>query len=82
MAASSADGQLLASASDDKTVRVWNPATGELKGGYNTQPSYVSSLAFLRDGHSLETDIGQIHLRPEHATTTVTKKITDACTYD
>ncbi|KAL9049231.1 MAG: hypothetical protein Q9162_007326 [Coniocarpon cinnabarinum] len=28
----SADGQLLASASDDQTVRLWNPATGEQKG--------------------------------------------------
>jgi WD40 repeat protein len=56
----SADGKLLASGSADKTVKVWNPATGELvralvnphlKGG--SHPGFVQGVRFTPDGSKL-----------------------------
>jgi WD40 repeat protein len=49
------DGQLLASASFDKTVRLWNPATGDLiqKVELNT---VLHNLRFASDSQHLEAD--------------------------
>jgi len=55
------DGQLLASASFDKTVRLWNPATGDLiqKVELNT---VLHNLRFARDSRRLEADRGNFTL--------------------
>jgi WD40 repeat protein len=56
------DGQLLASGSADRTVKVWNPATGELvrtlanpalKG--MAHPGFVQGVRFTPDGSKLVT---------------------------
>jgi WD40 repeat protein len=47
------DGQLLASASGDKTVRLWNPATGEQVQQFEGHSDGVSAVAFSHDGQLL-----------------------------
>jgi WD40 repeat protein/DNA-binding SARP family transcriptional activator len=49
----SPDGTALASASDDGTVRVWDPATGRLQRTFRGHGESVSSVAYSRDGRRL-----------------------------
>jgi WD40 repeat protein len=49
----SSDGQLLASASDDDTVRLWNPTTGELLQMLEGHTKWVKVVAFSPDGQLL-----------------------------
>ena len=51
----SPDGRLLASAGDDKTVRLWNPQTGNIVRTLSGHESRVTSLAFSPDGTLLAT---------------------------
>ena len=49
----SPDGKLLASAGEDKTVRLWNPATGQQLRTLTGHTDWVKSVAFSPDGKLL-----------------------------
>ncbi|MHC5722092.1 MAG: WD40 repeat domain-containing protein, partial [Nostoc sp.] len=49
----SPDGQTLASASNDKTIKVWNRNTGELLLTLKKQKSIVLSIAITPDSQTL-----------------------------
>ncbi|KAL8364573.1 hypothetical protein RB595_003724 [Gaeumannomyces hyphopodioides] len=49
----SPDGQRLASASDDKTVKLWDAATGACLQTFEGHSNYVNSVAFSPDGQRL-----------------------------
>ncbi|KAF8534806.1 putative WD-repeat protein [Trichophaea hybrida] len=49
----SPDGQLLASASSDRTVRLWDPSTGASRGTLEGHSHRVTAVAFSPDGQLL-----------------------------
>jgi WD40 repeat protein len=51
----SPDGRLLATASDDSTARLWDPATGEHLRTLTGHHSAVWGVAFSLDGRLLAT---------------------------
>ena len=51
----SPDGRLLATASGDRTARLWNPATGECRRTLTGHTSWVRGVAFSPDGRLLAT---------------------------
>ena len=59
----SPDGKLLVSGSGDKTVMLWDAATGAALQTLMGHKS-ISELSFSRDGQYLETDSGLLYLQP------------------
>ena len=51
----SPDGRLLATASKDKTARLWDPATGECLRTLTGHDDFVRGVAFSPDGRLLAT---------------------------
>ena len=57
------DGQLVASASDDNTVRLWDVATGAARRTLDVDASIISKLSFSRESQYLEIDKGLLGLQ-------------------
>lgn len=49
----SPDGTTIASAIDEKTIRLWNTATGKLTNSFIGHTDYISSIAFSPDGNTI-----------------------------
>jgi WD40 repeat protein len=65
----SPDGQLVASTSDDKTVRLWEAATGTFRSTLEGHSDYVRAVAFSPDGQLVASASGDKTVRLWEAAT-------------
>jgi WD40 repeat protein len=70
----SPDGRTLATASGDRTVRLWDAATGRTRKTLTGHTGSVSSVAFSRDGHTVATGSVDSTVRLWDAATGRTRK--------
>jgi WD40 repeat protein len=62
----SPDGQRIATGSHDRTVKIWDTATGSLITTLNRQNAYVSAVIFSPDGRLLATGAADASVRIWH----------------
>ena len=54
------DSNVLASASEDGTVKLWNPLNGDLLETHHEPTGAVTCLAFARDGQTLAAGFDKV----------------------